>query len=117
MTKQLKKTLRRTYYALLRQIGTIDTRYSIARFLEQLKMRVAPQRDLLLIFTISKVGSTSIHRSLNAKKINRRIYHLHSLIPERLQLSDKLHRDLARKHRGIKLKEGFFRDMSGAANI
>ena len=42
------------------------------------------------------------------KKINRRIYHLHSLTPEQLKLSDNMHRDLARKHRGTTLERRFF---------
>ncbi|MGI9333603.1 MAG: putative capsular polysaccharide synthesis family protein [Gammaproteobacteria bacterium] len=86
--------------------------YSTARayYLTRLRL-LGPPQDPIVVYTVGKVGSTTISRSLVASGVKRTIHHVHWLVPERLADCDAFYRAADRRHRGtaraLRFRPGF----------
>lgn len=57
-------------------------------------------KDPILVYTVGKVGSTSVSKSLKASGVDRTVYHIHWLAPEQLARVDAFYRARDRRYRG-----------------
>lgn len=82
-------------------------RYDTARLYTLARLRLAPRRAPILIYTVGKVGSSTVADSLAASGLDASIYHLHWLRPDRLAKDERLQREAAERYRGTPLEAHF----------
>lgn len=82
-------------------------RYESARLYTHARLRLAPRRSPILIYTVGKVGSSTVADSLAAHGLAASLYHLHWLTPARLAHDEALQRAGAARHRGTALEAHF----------
>ena len=66
------------------------------------------RHDPILVYSMGKVGSTSVARSLDAVYDSDSIHHLHWLVPEKLNHDEKLTRSFMRRFAGTPLERKFW---------
>ena len=74
--------------------------YFLIHFFESVRIMNTFQKNdqIILVYTIGKVGSTSIYRSISQnKKINIPIFHIHSLNPSRIKEQKNIYLNSKRK--------------------
>ena len=81
--------------------------YSTAKAFYLARLRTTPSKDPILVYTLGKVGSTSVSKSLKASGVDRSIHHLHWLVPERLAEGDEFYRAADRRYRGTARAQRF----------
>lgn len=65
---------------------------------KKIKQTLKNSDSIILIFSIGKVGSASVHKSLsNVKELGMPVFHLHSLNPDRIKNQEKYYRSSERK--------------------
>jgi hypothetical protein len=75
-------------------------RYPLARLYTRATLAVTRLKRPLLVYTMGKVGSSSLARSLQKAAPELDVLHLHRLVPEHLARADDLYREAARGHEG-----------------
>lgn len=85
----------------------ISENYRIAKLRFHTRLRLGPSKNPVLVYTMGKVGSTAVARSLKAAGEGYRVYHLHWLVPEHLRLDEALHRAASRRNRHTPLRKLF----------
>ena len=93
----LKTVLKRIYRLRERTIEQLaHTNYNTAKTYYHYKLRRTDARykkPPLLVYQMGKVGSSSVSQSLKKAKIDRHIYHVHFLRPERVAEYEEKRRD------------------------
>jgi hypothetical protein len=74
--------------------------YPLARRYELATLAVSRWTCPVLVYTMGKVGSSSLARSLEKAAPEFDVLHFHRLVPERLARADDLYREAARRHGG-----------------
>jgi len=82
-------------------------RYETARLYTRARLQLAPLRAPILIYTVGKVGSSTVADSLSAHGVGASLYHLHWLTPERLAHDEAIQRAASARHRGTPLEAHF----------
>lgn len=75
-------------------------RYSLARLYTRGKLALTRWERPVLVYTMGKVGSSSLARSLEKAAPELDVLRLHRLVPAQLARDDDLYRKAARPHRG-----------------
>ena len=75
---------------LVKQSGLKSVRLARTRYLGRLHRETLRYRDPpVLLYQMGKVGSKTIRDSLRASKLDRRVFHVHFLSPERVKETEK----------------------------
>jgi hypothetical protein len=82
-------------------------RYASARLYTHARLRLSPMRAPILIYSVGKVGSSTVAEALAARGLGASLYHLHWLTPARLRRDAELQRAAAARHRGTPLEAHF----------
>lgn len=59
----------------------------------QLHLKHLQSKEILLVYQMGRVGSTTVTSSLETLKLNMPIYHVHSLIKDSIDKTEKLYKD------------------------
>lgn len=102
--RQVARTVRATAWIAWMRTSTVDFRYSVARAIRFAKLHLRSSRNPILVFTMGKVGSSTLARSLSPRDIQRRVTHVHYLTPERLDAIEEFHKVALRKHAGTSME-------------
>ena len=82
-------------------------RYSTAKVYELARLRLVQPRDPIVVYTVGKVGSTTVARSLAASGLRRPVYQVHWLSADRLATLDSFYRAGSQKYRGTPRAQRF----------
>lgn len=82
-------------------------RFESARLYTHARLRLSPMRDPILVYTVGKVGSSTVAESLAAHGVRASLYHVHWLTPARLRRDAALQRAAAARTRGTPLEAHF----------
>lgn len=80
--------------------------YPTAKLYTHARLRLAPKRPPLLIYTMGKVGSLTVARSLAASHPELSVYQIHWLDAERLQREEAIARRARRRH-GVSIRPAY----------
>ena len=81
--------------------------YSVAKLYFRTIAHITSKKEPLLVYSMGKVGTSTVVHSLRDAGVCYTIYHLHWLVPENLREDEKIYRSAARRHRGTRLEPKF----------
>lgn len=83
-----------------------DRWYRLARLYTRATLALSRWERPVLVYTMGKVGSSSLAHSLRVAAPELDVLHVHRLVPEHLARAEHVYREAARRHRGTPAGRG-----------